>query len=112
MHDGMKREAPDYNNDTNNTVTRERHRVALWFEHIRWPGLAVAGLIFVLYAPFVSGGFVIDDHRIFRHLEEYDRGERPRLDLYKFLAGGQENQRLRAEGWYPWWLADEVRYRH
>lgn len=72
----------------------------------------MAALIALLYAPFVSGGFVIDDHRILRHLEEYDRGERPRLDLYKFLAGGEENQRLRAEGWYPWWLADEVRYRH
>jgi len=89
-----------------------RHRIAVWFEQHRRPGLVVAALIFVLYAPFVSGGFVIDDHRILRHLEEYDRGLRPELDLYKFLAGGEENRRLRAEGWYPWWLADEVRYRH
>lgn len=102
-------------NDHAAGVTRplpSRHRIALWFERIRRPSLAVAVLIFVLYAPFVSGGFVIDDHRILRHLEEYDRGERPALDLYKFLAGGEENRRLRAQGWYPWWLADEVRYRH
>lgn len=95
-----------------NHAGSSRHRIALWYEGVRRPALIVAALIFVLYAPFVSGGFVIDDHRILRHLEEYDRGERPSLDLYKFLAGGEENQRLRAEGWYPWWLADEVRYRH
>lgn len=95
-----------------NHANISRHRIALWYERARRPALIVAALIFLLYAPFVSGGFVIDDHRILRHLEEYDRGERPRLDLYKFLGGGEENQRLRAEGWYPWWLADEVRYRH
>ena len=100
------------NDEFSQVVPRERHRIALWYERVRRPSLAVAALIFVLYAPFVSGGFVIDDHRIFRHLEEYDRGLRPRLDLYKFLAGGEENRQLRAEGWYPWWLADEVRYRH
>jgi len=96
---------PDY-------ATAGRHRIAVWFEQHRRPALVVAALICLLFAPFVSGGFVIDDHRILRHLEEYDRGLRPNLDLYRFLAGGEENQRLRAEGWYPWWLADEVRYRH
>lgn len=66
----------------------------------------------MLYGPSLGGGFVLDDHRVLRLLRE-DRGPLTEsLGLYRFLDGGEGNRRERAEGWYPWWLGDDVRYQH
>ena len=89
-----------------------RNWFAQWFETTRRPSWVIAAIVLLLYAPFAGGGFVIDDHRLLRHLAEFSAGQRAHLDLYKFLSGGEDNIRQRAEGWYPWWLMDSVRYRH
>jgi len=65
-----------------------------------------------LYGPFLGCDFTLDDYRMMRLLREYDAGRRETLDLYRFLSGGPDNRAKRAAGWYPWWLGDDVRYRH
>lgn len=89
-----------------------RNRLATWYEGVRWPGLVLAGLVAVLYGPFVGGGFLLDDHRVMRLLGDYEAGRRSTPGLYRFLSGDEDNRRQRVEGWYPWWLSDDVRYRH
>ena len=56
--------------------------------------------------------FVLDDHRCVRHLREYHEGARESLDIYAFIWGGERNVEARRAGWYPWWITEELRYRH
>jgi hypothetical protein len=89
-----------------------RRRLALWFEQTRRPGLMLAGAVLMLYAPFLGGGFALDDLRGLRVFGEYHRGERPALDVYRFLPGGPANVADRDAGWYFWWVTEELRYQH
>jgi len=91
---------------------KHRNRLALWYEGVGRPGLVLTVLIFVLYFPSLFGGFVLDDHRCLRLLGQYRRGERESLDIYRFIFGGAANQAAREAGWYPWWISDDLRYRH
>jgi hypothetical protein len=93
-------------------ATQGRNRLGAWYERTGYPGLVLAALVFALYCPSLFGGFILDDHRCLRLLGEYHRGERQSLDVYRFLFGGPSNREARQEGWYPWWLSDDVRYRH
>ncbi len=83
-----------------------------WFESTRQPAAALCAAAFLLYLPSLFGGFVLDDLRGLRCLEEYRSGHRDRLDLYRFLRGPEDNRQARAAGRYPWWLGDDVRYLH
>jgi hypothetical protein len=93
-------------------ASHRRNRLVAWYEKTGNPGAVLAALVFILYLPSLFGGFVLDDHRCLRMLSEYRRGERPSLDVYRFLFGGQSNREARQAGWYPWWLDDGVYYRH
>lgn len=89
-----------------------RHRLATWYETVRGPAWVLTFLVFILYAPSLFGGFMLDDHRCVRHLREYHEGRRDALDIYAFLWGGEQNTKAREAGWYPWWITEELRYRH
>ncbi|MFQ5423067.1 MAG: ArnT family glycosyltransferase [Phycisphaerae bacterium] len=102
---------PDSATPMDRGVSRYR-RWARWYEHVRCPGLVLAVVVACLYGPFLGCDFTLDDYRMMRLLREYDAGRRETLDLYRFLSGGVDNQAKRAAGWYPWWLGDDVRYRH
>ncbi len=93
-------------------VTKVRNRLALWYERGDSPGLLLAAVVLVLYLPSLFGGFVLDDHRCLRLLDEYHRGERASLDVYRFIFGGEANQAAREAGWYPWWISDDLHYLH
>ena len=95
-----------------NYILHRFSRLAVWYENTPRPGLVLAGVVLILYGPFLAGGFAIDDFRVIRLCREYQAGEREQLDLYNFLDGGEGNHAQRAEGWYPWWLGDDVQYRH
>jgi hypothetical protein len=74
--------------------------------------MALAALILLLYAPSLSGGFILDDLRNLRLFREYRSGLRESLDLYCFLPGGPANRALQKDDWCPWWAQEELRYRH
>jgi hypothetical protein len=97
---------------TRDDVPKHRGWRALWYERVGGPGVTLAALVFILYLPSLFGGFVLDDHRCFRLLGEYCRGERTSLDVYRFMFGGPGNQAARESGWYPWWISDDLRYCH
>ncbi|RIK64259.1 MAG: hypothetical protein DCC65_14680 [Planctomycetota bacterium] len=88
-------------------------RVARWFETTARPGALLLVVVAALYAPSLGDGFMIDDHRALRVLEEYRAGQRSAPDVYRFLMGDVERNRAEREaGWYPWWMADELKYQH
>lgn len=91
---------------------RARTRVVRWYEHSRRPGLILAGVIFLLYGRTLGWGFVLDDERHLRVMEAYRDGDRDSLSLYRFLVSDEFNRQARERGWYPWWLAEDVRYEH
>lgn len=95
-----------------NGLTKGRNPLAVWYERVGSPGLALTVLVFALYLPSLFGGFLLDDHRCLRLLGEYRRGERVSLDGYRFIFGGEANQTARKAGWYPWWISDDLRYLH
>lgn len=83
------------------------------FEGTSRPGLVLLIVTFALYAPSLMDGFILDDHRAMRMLREHRAGERTSPDVYRFLSGRpEENRAEREEGWYPWWMADDLKYRH
>jgi hypothetical protein len=92
--------------------SHSRSRLAVWYETVRGPGWVLTLLVFLLYAPSLFGGFMLDDHRCVRHLREYHEGQRASPDVYAFLWGGERNTEAREAGWYPWWITQELRYRH
>ena len=89
-----------------------RNRLGLWYETTRWPGLVLVGLVILLYGRSLGWGFLLDDHRQQRLLKEYDEGRRDSLDLYHFLVSDEGNRQAREAGWYPWWMGDDLRFRH
>jgi|CXWL01.1.fsa_nt_gi hypothetical protein len=91
---------------------RRRNRLALWYENMPRPHWVLAVLILLLYAPTLGGGFMLDDHRCLRVLREYHAGDRPSPSVYEFLGGGSANLREQEAGWYPWWMTEDLRYRH
>ncbi len=89
-----------------------RNRIALWFETTRRPGLVLACLILLLYGRSLGWGLVLDDWHHFQSLESFHAGQRPSLELYRFLAGDEQNRIARETGLLPWWVEDELRYQH
>lgn len=89
-----------------------RNRIAVWFETTRRPGLVLVGVVFLLYSRTLGWGFVLDDHRHFRILEDYHEGARDSLGLYRFLVSDEGNREARVAGWYVWWMGDDLRYQH
>ncbi|MBI5763169.1 MAG: hypothetical protein HZA51_06560 [Planctomycetes bacterium] len=88
------------------------HRIIHWYETCSRPWLVVAGLVVLLYGWTVPGGFFIDDFRHLRFMREFRDGGRGELGLYRFLRSDAENAAMRGEGYYPWWVGDDVRYQH
>ena len=88
------------------------HHIATWFQTTRGCGLVLAGVILLLYGRSVGWGFVLDDLRQIRLMEDYHQGRRSTLGLYQFLVSDQGNRQARRAGWYVWWVGDDVRYRH
>ncbi|MFQ5500753.1 MAG: hypothetical protein ACE5EQ_00445 [Phycisphaerae bacterium] len=89
-----------------------RNRIALWFETTRRPSLVLACLILLLYGRSLGWGFVLDDWHHFQSLEMFHAGQRPSLELYRFLADDEQNRFARESGLLPWWVEDELRYQH
>jgi len=83
-----------------------------WIESVRRPRSWLLFVVIALYGWTVTGPAFIDDYRDLRLMREYREGRRSELGLYRFLRGGDDNRALRSAGYYPWWLADEVRYQH
>lgn len=82
------------------------------YERVRRPGAVLAGIVLLLYAPSAPGDFALDDHRCVRLLRDCAEGQADAPRVYEFLYGGERNAEARRAGWYPWWVQDEVRYRH
>ncbi|MFH1419515.1 MAG: hypothetical protein ABII12_14665 [Planctomycetota bacterium] len=93
-------------------IKHRPNRLAAWYEWADRPGWLLVGLVFLLYLPFMFGDFALDDHRCVRVLRGYSAGERESLGIYRFVRGGPANAAAREAGWYPWWLADGLRYMH
>jgi hypothetical protein len=93
------------------TLSR-RFSAAQWYEKARQPGLILSGIIVLLYAWTLPLGFILDDFRHVRLMRDYHEGRRSSLELYRFLRDSDENRALRAAGYYPWWVEDDVRYQH
>jgi hypothetical protein len=72
----------------------------------------LAAATWLLYLPSLFGGFILDDNRCLRLLDEYARGQRPSPNMYGFASGGEANRAARQAGWYPWWMSEDLRYRH
>ncbi|MEK6643165.1 MAG: hypothetical protein AABZ08_04595 [Planctomycetota bacterium] len=87
-------------------------RIISWYETCSRPWVVVVGLVVLLYGWTVPGGFFIDDYRHLRFMREFQEGERGELGLYRFLRSDAENAAMRGEGYYPWWVGDDVRYQH
>ncbi len=95
-----------------NPAPRKRARFALWYESTSRPHYFLIGLVALLYAPSLASDFMVDDHRLLRVFSEYRGGRRAAPNAYQFLSGDEQNKAERAAGWYPWWLPDELKYRH
>ncbi len=95
-----------------NDSKHRRNRLAAWYHGVGRPGWVLTGIVFLLYLPFAFGDFTLDDHRCVRMLHEYSAGERESLDIYRFIRGEPANAAAREAGWYPWWMADGLRYAH
>lgn len=93
-------------------VFTRTNRLATWFETTTRPGWVLAGVILLLLGWTLPGGFVIDDYRHLRLMQDYRAGRITTLDLYRFLRNDSENHALRAGAYYPWWVGDDVRYQH
>lgn len=96
-------------------MTNGLHRnnpITSWYQNTRYCGLVLAGVILLLYGRSLSWGFVLDDLRQVRLLEDYHEGRRDTLGLYQFLNSDEGNRMARQSGWYTWWVGDDVRYRH
>lgn len=91
---------------------RKRARFALWYESTPRPQYFLIAVIAILYIPSFAGDFMVDDHRLLRVFREYREGLRPAPHAYEFLPGGEQNKIERAAGWYPWWLPDDLKYKH
>ncbi len=87
-------------------------RIFKWYESCSRPWVVVAGLVILLYGWTVPSGFFIDDFRHLRFMREFQEGGRRELGLYRFLRSDAENAAMRGEGYYPWWVGDDVRYQH
>lgn len=87
-------------------------RLFCWYETTRRPAILLAGVVVLIYIRTLPWGFVLDDYRHFQIIEKYESGERPWTPLYQFLTDPKGNRAARMTGEYPWWLADDVRYRH
>lgn len=92
--------------------TGPMHGVAARVARVRRPRLMLAAIVCGLYGPLVIGPFYLDDYRAVRLMTEYERGERPALRLYEFLADPQDAAEQRRAGTLPWWVADEMRFRY
>lgn len=95
-----------------NSPPRKRYRFAVWYESTPRPQIFLIGLIAALYAPSLFGDFMVDDHRLLRVFREYRDGDRPAPNAYQFLSGGEPNRAERAAGRYPWWMPDDLKYKH
>jgi len=96
-------------------MTDSGHRrgaLAVAYERVRRPEAVLAAMVLLLYAPSVPGDFALDDHRCVRLLRDCAEGQADTPQVYEFLYGGEQNAEARRAGWYPWWVQDEVRYRH
>lgn len=89
-----------------------RHRVARWYETCRRPAWVLVGLVLVIYGRTLPWGLVLDDHHHFQIFEDYRAGKIPWTPIYDFLDGERTNAAARIDGDYPWWLGDDLRYRH
>lgn len=89
-----------------------RRRIALWYESSRRPAWVLVGLVLLLYGRTLPWGLVLDDHRHFQIFEDYRAGRIAWAPIYEFLDGERTNAAARMDGDYPWWLGDDLRYRH
>src|SRR5262245_40430241 len=86
--------------------------LAARYENARYPRALLAAIVIILYAPSLFGGFMIDDLRSLRVMREFKEGRRDRPGTYEFLIGDESNAAERLAGNYPWWMGDNLKYRH
>jgi len=55
---------------------------------------------------------MIDDLRCLRVMQEFKEGRRDRPGTYEFLIGDDSNAAERLAGNFPWWMGDNLKYRH
>ncbi len=89
-----------------------RNPLTVWYESVRWPSIILIGLVLLFYARSLGWGFVLDDCRHLEVMEQYRRGDRDHLQLYRFLRSDEGNRLAREAGTYPWWLGEDLRYQH
>ena len=80
------------------------------FRSERWP-LVVAAVAFLLVAPTLAAGYVLDDqlHLFILDGNAYPGGPRGAWDLYHFSDGGSGTRAAMDQGLYPWWANPELR---
>jgi len=93
-------------------VTPRQGRLVRFVEAAPYPSLLLLIPIVVLYGRGIDWGFMLDDFRHLRIMEEFQAGEREHLHLYRFLISDEANAAARRDGSQPWWLGDDVRYQH
>lgn len=84
--------------------------VADRMSRLRRPRVLLLVVIALLYGPSLAAPFFVDDYRDLRLMEQYARGERPRLGLYEFIRDPADNAAMRARGELLWWVADGMYY--
>lgn len=110
---GSTTDASTTSKDRSSPSAESRNPLARWYEQTSRPWIFLLLVICCLYLPSLGDGFILDDHRALRVLQEYASGERSSPSVYRFLSGDAEaNRSERAEGWYPWWIADDLKYQH
>jgi hypothetical protein len=80
------------------------------FRTPRFPWV-VAAIAFLLVAPTIRSGFLLDDHLHNYVLDgnAFPGGPRGVWDLYRFADGGAGTGKAIAQGIYPWWSNPELR---
>ncbi len=63
----------------------------------------------LLYAWTIPGPFVFDDLNLLRKTEQFNKGERPELDLFSFAPTHEDWMTMRSRGTYPWWAPENHR---
>ncbi len=75
------------------------------------PRLFLAVVVVVLYVPSFFLSFIVDDYRSVRQFRDYRAGRIDRLHLYEFVRNPQQVAAERDAWIYPWWIADDLRFR-